>query len=288
MPLKSTSLSEWVTVNAVRFSLTNLTNQNYKLWVEVQNLSKTSVTKPPSSSPPRLLLTFAHCTVIPWFVCFQLNINAEVSKRGDSLDVVGRCCKARDNKSLATLHQESPDWGRPWMMAERWWDGKLNWFLNSLLLCFVSTVEQSSDITEMAAEEKGEKPKYEVEEISIKTRVQKILDLSTSRCINSPFNIVWTKGSQNGWHFGKASSFDLVLAICFDFFDKRLAFTFLTCMIKYSHEDKNGSEMTLFQKITHVGSVRLPQGHHMTLKNTSLGAKLTFKLLDLSRGMTCK
>ena len=128
------------------------------------------------------------------------------------------------------------------MMAERWWDGKLNWFLNSLLLCFVSPVEQSSDITEMAAEEKGEKPKYEVEEISIKTRVQKILDLSTSRCINSPFNIVWTKGSQNGWHFGKASSFGLVLAICFDFFDKRLAFTFLTYMIKYSHVDKKGKK----------------------------------------------
>ena len=174
------------------------------------------------------------------------------------------------------------------MVAEWWWVGKLNWFVNSLLLCFVSTVEQSKDITEMAAEEKGEKPKYEVEEISIKTRVQKILDLSTSRCINSKFSVVWTKGSQNGWHFGKVSAFDLVLAICFEIFDKRLAFTFLTCMIKYSHEDKNGSEMTLFQKIIHVGSVRLPQGHHMTLKNTSLGAKLTFKLLDLSRGMTCK
>ena len=35
----------------------------------------------------------------------------------------------------------------------------------------------------MAAEEDGTKPKYEVEEISIKTRVQKILDLSTSRWI---------------------------------------------------------------------------------------------------------
>jgi len=33
----------------------------------------------------------------------------------------------------------------------------------------------------MATEEEGSKPKYEVEEISIKTRVQKILDLSTSR-----------------------------------------------------------------------------------------------------------
>jgi len=31
------------------------------------------------------------------------------------------------------------------------------------------------------AEEDGSKPKYEVEEISIKTRVQKILDLSTTR-----------------------------------------------------------------------------------------------------------
>ena len=40
----------------------------------------------------------------------------------------------------------------------------------------------------MAAEEDGSKPKYEVEEISIKTRVQKILDLSTSRWVgfNSP------------------------------------------------------------------------------------------------------
>ena len=40
----------------------------------------------------------------------------------------------------------------------------------------------------MAAEEEGSKPKYEVEEISIKTRVQKILDLSTSRWVglNSP------------------------------------------------------------------------------------------------------
>ena len=130
------------------------------------------------------------------------------------------------------------------MMAERWWDGKLNWFLNSLLLCFVSTVEQSSDITEMAAEEKGEKPKYEVEEISIKTRVQKILDLSTSRCINSKFSVVWTKGSQNGWHFGKVSVFDLVLAICFEIFDKRLAFTFLTCMIKYRHVNKNGKNIS--------------------------------------------
>ena len=38
------------------------------------------------------------------------------------------------------------------------------------------------------AEEDGSKPKYEVEEISIKTRVQKILDLSTSRWVgfNSP------------------------------------------------------------------------------------------------------
>ena len=31
------------------------------------------------------------------------------------------------------------------------------------------------------ADEDGSKPKYEVEEISIKTRVQKILDLSTTR-----------------------------------------------------------------------------------------------------------
>ena len=35
------------------------------------------------------------------------------------------------------------------------------------------------------AEEEGSKPKYEVEEISIKTRVQKILDLSTSRWLQN-------------------------------------------------------------------------------------------------------
>ena len=35
MPLKSTSLSEWVKGNSVRFSFTNLTNQNDKIWLEV-------------------------------------------------------------------------------------------------------------------------------------------------------------------------------------------------------------------------------------------------------------
>ena len=63
--------------------------------------------------------------------------------------VIGRCCKKRDNKKSG------------WLLAK---------------------VVRSR---KAMAEEEGSKPKYEVEEISIKTRVQKILDLSTSRWLQN-------------------------------------------------------------------------------------------------------
>ena len=56
------------------------------------------------------------------------------------------------------------------------------------------------------AEEDGSKPKYEVEEISIKTRVQKILDLSTTRSDLS-ISLSYCKNRTKQFHYLTENTF---------------------------------------------------------------------------------